>query len=187
MRKSGAKFRGKPRNAIHANLLKERSISTLKVLLAPRAADPTQNYRARARSDVLKGYQAIQDLASDKGIEAEYFVVLQDIANLTHALCELGLGQEHLETASIAISAFETLLKQAPAKEGRCYRGNAATVQIISQLVEIHDGQLFSDDCTDQILQLAEAEVQRRIANERLRRMPEIERAVLASIAPTNA
>ena len=64
MRKSGAKFRGKPRNAIHANLLKERSISTLKVLLAPRAADPTQNYRARARNDVLKGYQAIQDLAA---------------------------------------------------------------------------------------------------------------------------
>ena len=79
------------------------------------------------------------------------------------------------------------MLKQAPAKEGRCYRGSPSTVQIISQLVEIHDRQLFSDDCTDQILQLAEAEVQRRIANERLRRMPEIERAVLASIAPTNA
>lgn len=187
MRKTGARFKGKPKSKLHAQLLKERTISTLNVLLARKTGTPTSHFRERAERDVLEGYQAIHDLASDRGIENQYFVVLQDIANLTHALCELGLGREYLELASIAIGAFEELLKQAPAKEGRCYRGSPSTVKIINELVQVHEAQLRSEDCTDQILQLAEAEVQRRIANERLRRLPEIERVVMSSLSDQHA
>jgi hypothetical protein len=84
-------------------------------------------------------------------------------ANIALILCEKDLGAEYLEDVKRAQEVVVALYARRRANGGRLVL-HALEIKALQALLEIHDAQLESPDCTAGLLAQVCAEVRRRMA-----------------------
>lgn len=83
-------------------------------------------------------------------------------ANMALLLCEIGLGADDLPTAMAGQDALMTLMARRERTGKMVLTGPEA--RALQELLDLHDGQMQSEDCAEGMLVSALAECKRRIA-----------------------
>lgn len=111
--------------------------------------------------DLAIGYHGALESLRTGGREADAHTLAM-ASNVALMLCELGIGGEYIDGVKRAQDAIVAMLARA-AKGGR-YGFDGPGLAAVQAMLELHDAQLESPDCTEGLLLAALAEIRKRMA-----------------------
>ena len=111
--------------------------------------------------DLAIGYHsALEAIRTGKATEADAHTLAM-ASNVTLMLCELGLGGDQIEAVKQAQGYIVAMMDRG-AETGR-YAFSGPGLQAVRSLLELHDAQLESADCTEGLMLAAIREIRRRM------------------------
>ena len=112
--------------------------------------------------DLAIGYHgSLEAIRSGKGVESDAHTLAM-ASNVALMLCELGLGGDRIEEVKAAQAHIVAMMDRA--EQTRRYAFTGPGLIACQALLELHDAQLESSDCTEGLMLCALEEIRRRIA-----------------------
>lgn len=124
------------------------------------ASDAPLN-QAQVRDLAIYCHSALEAIRQGTGND-EHLNHLALATNISLVLCEQGLGEDWIDKVREAQDAV-VMLKARQGRIGR-YVVTGTELQRLQALLELHDAQLESEDCTEGMLVRAMGEITRRVA-----------------------
>ncbi len=164
MRKRGANFRGKVLGARgwRAEMVRKAQES-LRAETIAQALLSSRHGERLDRDQIVKlavgARSALEEVRVGRGAEGGVGWVV-NAANLAVLLCEIGLGQDQIDVARSAQDALVRMINRY-AELGRWVLDGQGYTACVAML-DLHEGQLESEDLTDAMLMRALVECERR-------------------------
>lgn len=155
---------------MHARLMRqggplgqiERTANVLGLISRVAARQSQDPLCAQQRRDLAVGHHgALRAVQMGTATEQEV-CDLVNAANIALVLAEAGLGQEWVDTITSGQAALATIAERQQRHPGR-WVATGPELQALVAMVELHDSQLESDDCTEGLVMGAVDEVRRRV------------------------
>jgi len=112
--------------------------------------------------DLAIGYHGALDSMRRGAATGDDFTTLALGANVALVLCELGLGEEWIDKVKQGQDALVCLQARSAKLRGR-YVLTGGELQALQAMLELHDAQLASPDCTQGMLSACLVEITRRM------------------------
>lgn len=132
---------------------------TLQTAAAAQSTDPLSGEQAR---DLALGYHTALASFCNGTATAYQANTLSAAANLTVLLCEGGLGPDLMQTAKDGQAAVVSAMGRH-ARTGK-WGFTGQELKAVAAMLELHDAQLDSEDCTEGLVTAALLECKRRLA-----------------------
>lgn len=158
-RKTGARFRGKHPQGCRASRAKAKLIglTAIGALLDVDAMDAkTHAFQEIKAREISERILIALELLRVGPIQVRHMEHLADAGNMALILAEMRLGFEYVPTIKIAQEALADMLRTSD-RVNRTFSASPEQWAALSEMVDIHRGQLDSPHLTDALVQRAEA------------------------------
>lgn len=141
----------------------ERAANVLGIISHMAARQSAEPLSADQRRDLaLAHHGALRAIQMGRATEQEV-ADLVNAANIAQALAARGLGQDWVDTITAGQQALAAIGQRQERHPGR-WVATGPELQALAAMVELHDAQLESDDCTEGLVMAAIDDTHKRIA-----------------------
>jgi hypothetical protein len=137
-------------------------LTSLRILQRARAKQSKTPLAVDQQRDLAIGYHgALEALRTGNATEADAHTLAM-ASNVCLMLCELGLGSDQTDAVKEAQGYIVAMMDRADLFGSYAFTGPG--LKACQVMLELHDAQLESPDCTEGLMLAALAEIRRRIA-----------------------